>query len=220
MDPKYTAKVIENIKTKPGCWNYLTIGVFDDDKQIGSYQRNYSDFLNTFFPFKQNNQWFALYSPKYTATRIMSLPDCKDIGGEEEEQWGFCPVEYLVPSYYIHKADIKHEEIAFRVYDTEGEEETPEELKKRDILFDPFGFVAGCVWGDDSSWKIQFLDLSEAHKGIIKRDERFGFLELPRRMRLKDAVQWDGDFLLTFATQKHFHVDEKTMNVKKEFKDE
>ena len=41
-----------------------------------------------------------------------------------------------------------------------------------------FGFVWGGVWGDDSSWKLQYLDLSRVQEGIIVRDERFGYLEL------------------------------------------
>lgn len=52
----------------------------------------------------------------------------------------------------------------------------------------PFGFVAGCVWGDDSSWKIQFLDLSRAAEGVLVRDDRFGYAEMPGRMGLREAV--------------------------------
>jgi hypothetical protein len=41
-----------------------------------------------------------------------------------------------------------------------------------------FGFVWGCYWGDDSSWKVQYLDLSLIQEGIIMRDDRFGYVEL------------------------------------------
>lgn len=50
------------------------------------------------------------------------------------------------------------------------------------------GFVAGCIWGDDSSWKIQYLDLSRIEEGIIRREERFGYIELPGSVRLRDAI--------------------------------
>ncbi len=50
------------------------------------------------------------------------------------------------------------------------------------------GFVAGCFWGDDSSWKFQYLDLSRADEGILKRYERFGYLKLPDKMTLEDAI--------------------------------
>ena len=36
----------------------------------------------------------------------------------------------------------------------------------------------GVARGDDSSWKVQYLDLSAVEDGIIRRDERFGYVEL------------------------------------------
>jgi len=56
------------------------------------------------------------------------------------------------------------------------------------LLYYPFGFIAGCQWGDDSSWKIQFVDLEAVEQGIIKRDERFGYIALPNSLTLKQAV--------------------------------
>ena len=41
-----------------------------------------------------------------------------------------------------------------------------------------FGFVWGCYWGDDSSWKVQYLDLSRVQQGVVRREERFGYVEL------------------------------------------
>jgi len=40
----YSAKLIEKVEIKPGCWNYNQIGIFQDDKQIGEYQRNYPSY--------------------------------------------------------------------------------------------------------------------------------------------------------------------------------
>ena len=58
------------------------------------------------------------------------------------------------------------------------------------IKFPPVhGFVAGCIWGDDSSWKIQYLDLSRVEEGVIERHERFGYIELPASVLLRDAIQ-------------------------------
>jgi hypothetical protein len=56
------------------------------------------------------------------------------------------------------------------------------------LSYHPFGFVAGCIWGDDSSWKLQYLDLSQAAQGTIGREERFGYLELPDDLTLDRAV--------------------------------
>jgi hypothetical protein len=55
-----------------------------------------------------------------------------------------------------------------------------------------FGFVAGCMWGDDSSWKIQYLDLSGIESGIFSRQERFGYLSMPAdRRRLAECISFD-----------------------------
>jgi hypothetical protein len=56
------------------------------------------------------------------------------------------------------------------------------------LTYHPFGFVSGCVWGDDSSWKLQYLDLSRAAEGILRREERFGYLELPDKLPLERVV--------------------------------
>ena len=41
-----------------------------------------------------------------------------------------------------------------------------------------FGFVWGCYWGDDSSWKVQYLDLSRVQQGVLRREDRFGYVEV------------------------------------------
>ena len=168
---KFTAKALSNFEYSPGGWRGLKVGVFqvenDIEEQIGEYERNYGSFFDTFFHFQKDGKDFALYSPHYTVTRIMELPSCRDIGGEEPNSYGFCPVDYFVPRL-----------------------KTGEHYS--------FGFIAGCVWGDDSTYKIQYLDLSEAEKGIIKRDERFGYIALPENQSLKDAIDmydygWDDE---------------------------
>ena len=51
-----------------------------------------------------------------------------------------------------------------------------------------YAFVAGCVWGDDSSWKIQFLDLTKIAEKVMIRNDWFGHVELPDNQLLKEAV--------------------------------
>lgn len=36
----------------------------------------------------------------------------------------------------------------------------------------------GLSLGDDTSWKVQHLDLRNVREGIIKRDDRFGYVKL------------------------------------------
>lgn len=134
------------------------------DEQIGEYHRNYPSLYHTFHPFRCDGRWFALYSTDYTATRIMELPSCRDIGGEEPENNGFCPVDYYVP--FDH----------------------PEVVKT--TMAGRFGFVAGCIWGDDSSWKIQYLDLTRVTEGILVRQELFDYVAMPRAIvRLRDCIR-------------------------------
>jgi hypothetical protein len=186
---KYYAKVIEKISNGQGCWNSLRIGIFEQfdqapDIQIGEYTRNYDCMYNTFVPFFKNGQWYALYSKNYTATRIMTLPDCQDWCREESTENGFCPTDY----YVSDTMDRNHS------FDAPKED--------NQLVTDPqFAFVAGCVWGDDSSWKIQLIDLSKLEDKIITRSEKFGYIELPSGLSLKQAI--NDDRLVDF-TEKRF----------------
>ena len=40
------------------------------------------------------------------------------------------------------------------------------------------------MWGDDSSWKVQYLDLSTVQQGQLARDDRFGYVKLAARSEL------------------------------------
>lgn len=210
--PIYTARVVEEIDNGKGYWKYLKIGVFrkegDKEEQVGEYKRNYSNLYNTFFPFHLNGKDLALYSKDYTCTRIMELPSCKDIGGEEPHGHGFCPVDFYVPSYadyemiHDYRAGQKVEPYVgkYRVDepgpgDLKAQTEWSESKSRRITgrMYYPFGFVAGCIWGDDTSWKIEYLDLDRAHEGILVRSDRFGYIELPANLDLKKAIHIDGD---------------------------
>lgn len=98
----YLAKEIEEISNGPNVGSSIRVGVFivEDglERQIGTYVRNYSILFDTFFPFEKNGKELALYSPDYTVTRLMELPACVDIGGEEPASNGFCPTGFYVPS--------------------------------------------------------------------------------------------------------------------------
>jgi len=235
----YTTKVIETIQHSPNTWETLRIGVFRSEgeleEQIGEYHRNYSTLFNTFFHCSYDGKDYALYSPHYTVTRIMELPSCRDIGGEEPHGGGFCPVDFYVPRYIDREYTIVEGEThKYRVNEPSAEylgsrtqkfyrrdENTGEQIsvEKPDqaispLLYYPFGFVAGCIWGDDSSWKIEFLDLSEIANGVIQRDARFGYIEMPERMSLKQSINM-GDFRydltdetshVTIALQKRFDL--------------
>ncbi len=169
MDAEYFTRT-EPIHHGGNRWDYLTVSIFrrtaDGEMKIGEYVRNYSAFYDTFFPFQQDGEWYALYSPDYTGTRVMALPSCRDLGGEERNSGGFCPVDYYVP--------YDHARVA-----AAGQGGR-------------FGFVAGCIWGDDTSWKIQYLDLGEIKSGVLTRKELFGYLAMPEKARrLRECISLD-----------------------------
>lgn len=203
----YIAKVLSKKETRPGCWNHLEVGVFEvaDDgteKQVGRYERKYSTMYDTFFAFQQKGKWYALYSSDYTATSVMSLPDCKQIATEEGNANGFCPTGFYVPTlddisewniYYLYMKEGKRAEAEAWLAKSAHNKENKEEYERfeREKL-GTFGFVCGCHWGDDSSWKLQYLDLSKIDEGVITRTDRWGYLELPNKMKLKDCFDFHG----------------------------
>lgn len=169
---------VSKIESKLGYWNKNRVEVLKDGEYIGEYIRNYDAMYNTFHPFKQRIgteiKEYALISDDYTRTAVLSLPDCNIIAAEEANAYGFCPVDFFVP----YEDPYQWLENGKIIGDYEGIPGT-------------FGFVAGCHWGDDSSWKIQYLDLSRLAEGVIVRKDKFGYISLPRGMSLKDAINME-----------------------------
>ncbi|WP_095200558.1 hypothetical protein [Mesorhizobium carmichaelinearum] len=197
---RFRVEVIEE-QPRSGFVGEVTVNIFDGDSWVGAYRRNYPSFgEETFEPFEIDGAWYALYSSDYTATRVMSLPDCRDLGGEEPASDGFCPVELYVPRYrkvmYTQRATGEQKEKW--VFEARAETYKLQEDNAYDYgwsigpwLSLSTGFVAGCIWGDDSTWKVQVFDLSEAAKGKIVRTERFGHLELAEGISLADSLDFD-----------------------------
>jgi hypothetical protein len=197
---RFHAKATPLPSPKPNGWAYSRIAIFDGDAEIGSYTRNYPAFGEpTFEPFELGGTWYALYAPDYTSTRIMRLPDCQHLGGEEAAAHGFCPVEFFVPRYRTvvrtdRETGRESEEWWF---ESQGEERPGDDSTVRlyDLAYGPWlsldiGFVAGCHWGDDNTWKLEVIDLSRAAEGIVSRSARFGHLQLGE-MPLVDAIHLD-----------------------------
>lgn len=168
----------ETIPTQPGCWDKLLVSVHQEDDDgvdtiVGTYKRNYSCLYNTFHPFQKGDKWYALYSKDYQTTSVMELPSCKHLADGPE---AFCPVDFYVP----------------QGRDLNMDGSLPEYEKNAGT----FGFVSGCIWGDDSGgWKAEFLDLSKIEEGVLVQDGRLGYFELPGYKDLKDCfdVGWYGE---------------------------
>ena len=245
----FYAKTLEKVENRPGAWDSIRIGIFRkqsaelkpgiSDVQLGEYVYHYPDPHRTFHPFKLRGNWYALYSSDYTPTRLMSLPDCKDIGGEEPHSHGFCPTDFWVPP--LHYSERRHDPGCPReakptdsnkpctcsIVHRHGcpfnpqtrvpnrscicKAEWDEYCQSHTIWHFPervHGFVAGCIWGDDCSWKIEYLDLSNADEGILRREARFGYIEMPSCLNLDQAIHYnasDGSFV-TIDVQRHFNI--------------
>lgn len=154
-------------ENRPGTWESTIVEVFrrgdagGEPEKVCEYERNYG-LLHTFEPFRQGGRELALISPQYTATSVLALATGSVIAADSI---GFCPVGFYVPDWW----DLHDESVIL------GSEYWNIDLEWPS---GEFGFVWGCVWGDDSSWKVQHLDLSEVQSGVLRRDDRFGYVEL------------------------------------------
>jgi hypothetical protein len=134
---------------------------------VCGYERNHTLF-DTFEPFRQGGRELALVSRDYTCTAVLDLASGELVAEEPPSPGGFCPVGFYVPDWWdVHDGSI-----------IPGSEfwSADREWPTGDV-----GFVWGCQWGDDSSWKVQHLDLSRVQEGVLRRDDRFGYLELATR---------------------------------------
>src|SRR5262249_28536707 len=110
---------------------------------------------------------------------------------------GFCPVELYVPRYKsVVRINKNGEPSESWKFEDEGEKY---DCDKTDSFGNSvtvgswqslgIGFVAGCLWGDDSTWKLEVFDLSRAAQGILSRSARFGHLQLANKFPLAKAVR-------------------------------
>jgi len=171
---KYVVKGLPK-PNRPGTWDSTIVEVFRRNsfsgelEKICAYERNYS-LLLTFEPFRQGDRDFALISRDYTKTAVLDLESGSVIAEEIDEPGtmaggGFCPVGFYIPDWW----DVNDGLVIPGSETWNADHEWPNGV---------FGFVWGCYWGDDSSWKVQYLDLSRIQQGIVQREDRFGYLEL------------------------------------------
>lgn len=149
----------------PGTWSSAVVEVFsrsDPELKLFEYVRNHPSLYQTFEPFRQGDREYALTSRDYTTAEVVELPSGNVIATSEA---GFCPVGFYVPDWWDVHDDSK---IPGSIYwDKHDESPTGQ-----------YGFIWGCFWGDDSSWKVRYLDLSHIQSGVLRCDERFGYVEL------------------------------------------
>jgi len=188
-----------------GTWNQSLVEIFHHDEKIGEYVRNYPSFgEKTFCPFQYNGKWYALYSKNYSQTHLMSLPDCKDICFDNS---GFCPTDFYIPKFKQEIYKTEDNNITINYFDTDRHYDHSKSSEPWQYC--DFGFIAGCYWGDDSSWKIQFIDLSRIGENVFTIDDRFGYIELPNNLSLREAIDMDGwepGYSFRITTQSWYNI--------------
>lgn len=171
----------------PG-WPRIDVTVTGIDGERWQYRRNYS-MLRTFEPFRQlrNGVWheYALISESYTRTSVMDLASGEIVAVEQLEPGveGFCPMEFHVADWW--EPDRWGSQDGSLLPDDELWE--PHMGARRGLV----AAVAGCVWGDDHSRKLQLLDLRHIADGVITRHAPFGYVELADGVDLATAVDLD-----------------------------
>lgn len=188
-------------------------------EEIASYERNYS-MMKTFEPFRQlkDGVWkdYALISPRYTRLEVMDLQTGEIIAveeypkatkeladkhphdykeGQEMPAWGFCPVEFVVPDWWDEytEGDKDQSKHYPGISDEISQKVAGDFLDEWKLYEGNWGVYSGCIWGDDSSWKVRFIDLSRISEGIVTTDDRFGYVELPEDLDLRQAVRVDAE---------------------------
>lgn len=143
--------------------------------------------------------------------------------GQDISGWRFCPSSFHVPDVYdiltdsdiqVMKKDIKNEKEKDISYWIEWMDNF---LNRR-----TFGFEAGCVWGDDWSYKVQAIDLTKILQGEVSDDDRFGYFVLQGSLKdIYSKEYFDDDgysfFSLNTPVVFTFDKDDSTKVLKSEF---
>jgi len=167
---RYEAKPAEGEEVSCCSFNGIMMEVYDkkQEKVVGTFPCEAGYGTHLFHPFSHKGKDYALYSPDHTCSRVLALPSCEDVDGEISHSLGFCPVDFYVPTL---------EDFPYNKYLGRPE---PDEY--------PFGFVSGCIWGDDRSWKLQFVDFKNLDEGKVTFDDRLGYFVLPHHLSIKEAI--------------------------------
>lgn len=191
-------------------WGHSEVKIWDrqEERLVHEYTRNYS-FLQTFEPLRlwreEAEEWghYALISPHYTGFQLLNLDSGEVVYDHKGGRTNFCPRAFFVPDFHDY---------------LEGEAVDPQDPFSRGMM-ETFlkrrthAFVQGCVWGDDSSWKVRTLDLQAMLRGEeVAVEEKFGYLVLNGPLREGITFDYffdDGYGGLSFTTPLYFRFHDE-----------
>jgi hypothetical protein len=155
-------------------------------------------------------EWYCTYSDNYTRLSFGKLEQGKleHVWSTEGGSKGFCPVEVAIPfeaDYFIGK-DLETE--VFWEMENGFFWEMENGSEYQNLRHADFGFYSGCVWGDDSDYKLKMFDLRELSSGKVTIiEEPIGYHVLPPSLKLRQCIDkfWiedDGFLQFSAATVK------------------
>ena len=173
----------QKVDGKQGCWSVTKVEVRRGDTLVFEFTRQYPGFaLETTRIFSLGGQDILVYSENYETLNFFNLTKREAIALDDESKkqiHGFCPTEILVPKFAIE------DDIYICDGGITGE-------------FHDFAFVSGCVWGDDSSWKLNILDMRNLLTGEVnyvnnlrELKPEWLYSEIPPGISLAQCVQLD-----------------------------
>lgn len=176
---------VTDIKNDPGIMDSAKVSVYRDDILIGEYIRNYNKYAAlTFYPFKQGDVWYALYSAEYTKLRVMRL-NAHSIEDwcEDEVPW-YTPVEVFIPQFNQHGTTY--------TTDADAADDTTFVKHRLDAHFVraeycKFGFACVSAPGNDL-WQINFIDLRDIADKQIRVTDLFGNWHMPPSLTLRQCI--------------------------------
>jgi hypothetical protein len=177
-------------------WGHSILHVLRGGDEVFSYERTYPSFgKSTCVPFPQydfvDHQWhdYLLFSEEYVRASALNLetavradePYPTDNYGKEYPEFGFCPTGFkafpMIEEYVGTDEDEakRDESIAFwnKMIDAH-----PDQASSLLEYSGVFALESGCIWGDDTSDKLRYIDTSRVRDGILRTDERYGYFEL------------------------------------------
>lgn len=153
-----------------------------------------------------DEQWASLSEQEQQGAYRNSHP------GEELPGVSFCPVDFYVPEY--ESADSLFNTINYLQGRDVSQQEKDLQVQKvlerfHWVSTGQWGLYAGTAWGDDGYYKIRHIDLSSISEGIVKTDERYGYLEMPNNTRrLHEVVSLSvNPAMVSINTPIHFRAD-------------
>ena len=122
----------KGLPAKPGCWNEVIVSVEKNGVALGQYIRSYPTLFRSFHPFKIEGKYYALLSSDYTKATLYDLETFTELSSTAS---GFCPTGFFVPQ--LDDWDYEH------------------------VLRPTYAIAIGCFWGDEHTWKIKKIDLTD-----------------------------------------------------------